>query len=138
MARTPAHRRHARSGTAKSTKPKAATPETAQETTPDDYRILEAQAALATQIARAEPSPNTYRAAAASHRAAAHTAEEAGLSEHVEGHDLFARELDETAETLAAARRAESLRSGPDLETDVRQILDEESRRPRSRRRDGP
>jgi hypothetical protein len=100
----------------------------------DDYRALEALAAQATAGARAEPSPNAYRAAAANHRAAARMAEDANLAAYGAGHDLAAQELDETAETLAATRRAEFLRSGPDLEADVRAILAEDSRRPRARR----
>jgi enoyl-CoA hydratase/carnithine racemase len=127
VARTPAHHRHVRVGA-----PKAKTKKFGL--TSSDYRTLEAIAAQATEVARAEPSANTYRAAAASHRVAARAAEDAGMADHVDGHDLFARELDETAEAIAADRRAESLRSGPDLETEVQQILSESARRTRARR----
>lgn len=103
--------------------------------TQEDYRDLERRAAQATEAAHAEPTPNAYRAAAAAHRVAARTSEEANLAEYATGHELAARQHDETAETLAAARRAESLRAGPDLEADVQEILAENARRSRVRRR---
>lgn len=139
MARPPAQRRrpaHPRSeDQARSGVPKKSRRGTRAEgsATVAEYRTLEEIAAAATTSASAHPTPNTYRTAAASHRVAARAAEEAGLTHIAQGHDVAARDHDETAETLAAARRAQDLRSEPTLEAEVRDLLVEESRRRRSR-----